>query len=55
MVSFRNPVDSEKKNFSIGSLRPIPTLLFFKNGEIVDKQVGYVPKAALAQKLDGVL
>lgn len=26
-------------------VRNIPTVLFFKNGEVVDKQVGAVPKA----------
>jgi thioredoxin 1 len=26
-------------------IRNIPTVLFFKNGELVDKQVGAVPKA----------
>ena len=36
-------------------VRNIPTLLFFKNGEIVDKQVGAVPKATLAAKLDAQL
>ncbi|WP_394330544.1 thioredoxin [Algoriphagus machipongonensis] len=36
-------------------IRSIPTLLFFKGGEIVDKQVGAVPKAVLAQKLDAQL
>ncbi|MCS6917942.1 MAG: thioredoxin [Chitinophagales bacterium] len=29
----------------------IPTLLFFKNGKVVDKQVGVVPKAVLENKL----
>ncbi|HPW67112.1 MAG TPA: thioredoxin [Salinivirgaceae bacterium] len=32
-------------------IRNIPTILFFKNGEVVDKQVGAVSKAVLAQKL----
>ena len=32
-------------------IRNIPTLLVFKNGEIVDKQVGAVPKNVLAAKL----
>ncbi len=36
-------------------IRNIPTLLVFKNGEIVDKQVGAVPKNVLAQKLDAQL
>ena len=29
----------------------IPTLLFFKNGQIVDKTVGAMPKAVLAEKI----
>ena len=33
-------------------IRNIPTLLYFKNGEMVDKQVGVVPKSTLAAKLD---
>ncbi len=33
-------------------IRNIPTLLVFKNGEVVDKQVGVAPKNVLAQKLD---
>jgi len=32
-------------------IRNIPTILFIKNGEVVDKQVGAVPKAVLEQKL----
>lgn len=33
-------------------IRNIPTVLFFKNGEIVDKQVGAAAKSAYAGKLD---
>ncbi|MEQ8624691.1 MAG: thioredoxin [Vicingaceae bacterium] len=33
-------------------IRNIPTVLFFKNGEIVDKQVGAAAKTAYAGKLD---
>ncbi|RLD23525.1 MAG: thioredoxin [Bacteroidetes bacterium] len=36
-------------------IRSIPTLLVFKGGEIVDKQIGAVPKAVLAGKLDAQL
>jgi thioredoxin 1 len=33
----------------------IPTILFFKNGEVADKQVGVVPKTVLAAKLDALM
>lgn len=36
-------------------VRNIPTLLVFKNGEIVDKQVGATSKQVLAAKLEGAL
>jgi len=36
-------------------VRNIPTLLFFKDGKLVDKQVGAVPKAVIAEKLDALL
>ncbi len=36
-------------------IRSIPTLLFFKNGQVVDKQVGVVPKNVLVQKLNALL
>lgn len=36
-------------------IRNIPTILFFKNGQIVDKQVGAVPKVVLEQKLKAYL
>ncbi|HNY06985.1 MAG TPA: thioredoxin [Bacteroidales bacterium] len=33
-------------------VRNIPTILFFKNGQIVDKQVGAVPKSVIIGKLE---
>lgn len=33
-------------------VRNIPTILFLKNGEVVDKSVGAVPKNILTDKLD---
>ncbi|MDE5710604.1 MAG: thioredoxin, partial [Bacteroides sp.] len=36
-------------------IRNIPTVLFFKNGELVDKQVGSAPKPAYVAKIDALL
>lgn len=36
-------------------IRNIPTLLFFKNGQLVDKMVGAAPKSDLAKKIDSLL
>ena len=36
-------------------IRSIPTLLFFKNGELVDRLVGAAPKAEIAAKLDSLI
>ena len=36
-------------------IRNIPTILFFKGGEIVDKQVGAVAKPVLVKKLEAHL
>ncbi|ARS38717.1 thioredoxin [Sphingobacteriaceae bacterium GW460-11-11-14-LB5] len=33
-------------------IRNIPALLYFKDGQVVDKQVGAVPKSVLAEKLN---
>ena len=37
------------------NVRSIPTVLFIKNGEVVDKSVGAVAKNVLTQKLDAIL
>lgn|SRR5690554_5903214 len=36
-------------------VRNIPTIVFIKGGEVVDKSVGAVPKAQLTSKLDAIL
>ena len=36
-------------------VRNIPTILFFKDGKVVDKQVGAVPKGKLKEKLDNLI
>ena len=36
-------------------VRSIPTVLFIKNGEVVDKSVGAVPKSTLESKLEALL
>ena len=36
-------------------IRSIPTILFFKNGELVDRHVGVISKADLAAKIDSLL
>jgi len=36
-------------------IRNVPTVIFLKNGEVVDKQVGAVPKSALVAKLEAIL
>lgn len=48
-------VDANPQTSQKFGIRSIPTLLVFKNGQVVDKQVGAVPKAALAQKLEAQL
>ncbi|UCG27084.1 MAG: thioredoxin [Bacteroidales bacterium] len=48
-------VDSNPGVSAKYGIRNIPTILFFNNGEIVDKQVGAVPKSNLEAKLQALL
>jgi len=48
-------VDSNPATAAKFGIRNIPTILFFKGGDIADKQVGAVPKTILAAKIDKVL
>lgn len=48
-------VDSNPNVAMKYGIRNIPTTLFVKNGEVVDKQVGAAPKKAFTEKLDAIL
>jgi thioredoxin 1 len=45
-------VDENPMTTAKYKVRNIPTVLFFKNGEIVDKQVGAVPKASFKNLIE---
>ncbi|MAJ52351.1 MAG: thioredoxin [Flammeovirgaceae bacterium] len=48
-------VDTNPEVSAKFGIRSIPTLLIFKGGEIVDKQVGAVPKSVLSEKIEAQL
>ena len=48
-------VDSNDDIVSAYGIRNIPTILFFKDGEIVDKQVGAAGKEIFADKINSLL
>jgi thioredoxin 1 len=48
-------VDNNPRVATEFGIMSIPALLFFKNGQVVDKQVGAVPKHVLANKLNAHL
>ncbi len=48
-------VDHERDLPARYSIRNIPTLLFFKNGELVQRYVGALRKGDLKEKLDALL
>ena len=48
-------VDDNDDLTSRFGVRNIPTVLFIKNGEVVDKQVGAAPKATFVEKTKALL
>ena len=48
-------VDENNGMASEFGIRNIPTLLFFRNGTLADRHVGYAPKAELAAKIEKLL
>ena len=48
-------VDEEPVLAGRYQIRSIPTMLFLKNGRVVDQVVGAVPRAQLTQRMDALL
>lgn len=48
-------VDDNSNTTAEYGIRSIPTILFFKDGELVDKQVGAVNKSVLKEKLNKII
>ena len=51
---FKINIDENPETPSRFSVRGIPTILFFKNGELVNRQVGVLPKSKLYEKIEDV-
>lgn len=48
-------VDNQQKYAGEFGIRNIPTVLLFKNGEVIHKQVGVAPKSVYVEKLEEAL
>lgn len=48
-------VDENDEVSSENRVRNIPTILFFKDGELKDRSVGFVPQSDLEAKLEALL
>jgi thioredoxin 1 len=44
-------VDANQRTAAQFNVRSIPTVLFFRNGQVVDQVIGAVPKPALDRKI----
>jgi thioredoxin 1 len=52
---FKLNTDDNQEIASRYQIMGIPTLLFFKNGKLVDKVVGVVPKRQIKERVDAIL
>jgi len=48
-------VDNNQRSASQFNVRSIPTILFFKDGKVVDQVIGAVPRPALESKIKQLL
>ena len=48
-------VDANQRTAAQFNVRSIPTVLFFRNGQVVDQVVGAVPKPMLERKIQELL
>ena len=48
-------VDENAETPETYGIRNIPTILFFKDGQLVDKQIGATQKSVLAGKIEALL
>ncbi|MFZ1684248.1 MAG: thioredoxin [Candidatus Zixiibacteriota bacterium] len=48
-------VDSNNRTAGKYNIMSIPSLLFFKNGQVVDQVIGAIPKSQLVSRLEKVL
>ena len=48
-------VDDNPETCEKFGIRNIPTIIFVKNGAVVDKQVGAVPKSTLTSKIESLM
>ncbi len=55
LVVTKLDVDSNPETAMKFGIRNIPTILFFKGGQVVDKHVGAAPKATLSAKVNSIL
>ena len=54
IVVYKINIDENPDSPQRYGVRGIPTILFFKSGEVVDRQVGVLPKSKLYEKIESV-
>jgi thioredoxin 1 len=55
IIVFKINIDENPDSPQRYGVRGIPTIIFFKSGKEVDRQVGVVPKSKLYEKIEDIL